>query len=142
MEIILGIIGLFVWLGTILYMSILLGWVVLYMLNIIFKIMCLILGKFFKNFSIPKIDFSNYEKKLSINKIKFNKKIIKRAKNTKVYFFGGIVVLCVSLIFIFLFLIGTVYNEYLWSFLIFGTVCMVIGVSYLKIHRRFNEKRL
>ena len=68
--------------------------------------------------------------------------MIKRAKNTKIYFYSGLVMVIISFVFEFLFFLGVMYKEYLWSFFVFGILCLFLGVCYLKVHRRFYEKRL
>ena len=142
MEIIFGIIGFFVWLGILGYLLGLILGLVINMTSLVLKILFIVIEKLFKILNISKIDFSELEIKLKSYEVKSYKIMIKRAKTTKVYFISGVIMILLSLIFCFLWILGAVHNEYIWFFLIFGAVCMFFGVSYLKIHRRFNEKRL
>jgi len=142
MEIILGILAFFVWIGIILYILILAGSIFVYILYIVFGVIFIILEKLFTSFHLSQNDFSKNEKKIKIYEIKSIRNMIKRAKNTKIYFYSGVGMVVISFIFEFLFFLGVMHNEYLWSFWIFGLVCLFFGVYYLKIHRRFYEKRL
>jgi len=141
-EIVFGLISLMVWLGIALYVLILVGGIVAYVLYVIFGICFVVLEKLFKSFHLPQTDFLKYEQKIKINEIKSIKSMIKRAKNTKIYLYSGIVMIVISVIFELLFLLGIMYKEYLYNFFIFGIVCLFFGVYYLKIHRRFYEKGL
>jgi sterol desaturase/sphingolipid hydroxylase (fatty acid hydroxylase superfamily) len=142
MEIIFGIFAFFIWLGVLLYMLILAGGVIFYILYVVFTVIFLILETLFKKFHLPQKDFSRYEKKIKIYEMQSIRKMIKRAKSSKIYFYSGMIMIVISFIFEFLFFLGVLHNEYLWSFWIFGLVCLFFGVYYLKIHRRFHEKRL
>jgi len=142
MEIIFGLIVLMVWFGMALYILILAGGIIAYVLYVFFGICFVVLEKLFKNFRLSQIDFSKYEKKIKIYEIKSIRNMRKRAKNSKIYFYSGIIMIVISFIFEFLFLLGVMHNEYLWSFFVFGVVCLFFGVYYLKVYRRFYEKRL
>jgi hypothetical protein len=142
MEIIFGILAFFVWLGVFLYMLILAGGIFFYVLYIVFGVIFIILEKLFTSFHLSQNDFSKYEKKIKIYEIKSIRNMIKKAKSSKIYLYSGIIMIVIFLIFEFLFFIGVMHSEYLWSFWIFGLVCLFFGVYYLKIYRRFYEKRL
>jgi len=141
-EIIFGIFAFFFWICAIIYIFVLAGWIFVYILCIVFVVIFIILENLFKNFHLPQPDFSKYESKIKIYEIKSMRKMIKRVKSTKIYFYNGIIMIVIFFVFEFLFLLSVMFNDYLWSFWIFGFVCLFFGIYYLKIHRRFHEKRL
>lgn len=142
MEIILGIISLFFWLGVFLYMLLLAGGIVFYILYVIVAVIFIILEKLFKIVNLQEAKFLSFERKIKEYEIKSLKKMIKRARNSKIYFYSGIIMVLISSVFEILFLISVAYNEYIWIFFIFGFICLFFGLYYLKVHRRFYEKRL
>jgi len=142
MEIIFGVFAFFFWFGAVIYVLLLAGWIFVYILYFLFGVIFIILQSLFKQLHLPEPDFSRLERKIKIYEVISLRKMIKRVKNSKIYFYGGIIMIVISFIFEFLFLLGVMHNEYLWSFWIFGLVCLFFGVYYLKIHRRFHEKRL
>jgi len=141
-EIILGIISLFFWLGVLLYMLLLAGGMVFYILYVIVGVIFVVLEKMFKKNNLQEVKFSSLERKIKEYEIKSLKEMIKRARNSKIYFYSGIIMVSISSVFEFLFLISVINNENLWSFCVFGMICLFFGIYYLKVHRRFYEKKL